>query len=206
MKTLLSKIVSVTVVWGLLAAFYAPGAAAQKAPQSLVGFTLGQDIAKFRDRLQPDSEYPMRYLPLVESEIIAPAGILNGLVYYATCAQPGAIVRVRIKYADDSLRFFERLMDQLKKRLGKPDQWRGDPFGHFKAWKWGFVDDGGNTISLIVEHNLKDPEQNLGNTIKLTMTNLLETERRCAQEKKAAARASRPSKAMPQDLAPLLPQ
>ena len=206
MRTLLSKVISVTLAWGLLAVFYPAGVLAQKAPKSLVGFTLGQDIAQYRDQLKPDSEYPMRYLPFIESEIIAPKGIHNGLVYYATCAQPGAIVRIRVKYADDSPRFFERLMDQLKKRLGKPDEWRGDPFGAVKAWKWGFVDDGGNTISLIVQHNLKDPEQNLGNTMKLTMTNLLEDETRCAQEKRAAARASQPPKAMPKDLIPLLPQ
>ena len=51
------------------------------------------------------------------------------------------------------------------------------------AWKWSFVDKENNRISLILQHNTKDEEEKMGNSVKLTMWNLIEDERRCFEEK-----------------------
>lgn len=67
-------------------------------------------------------------------------------------------------------------------RFGEPDKWRGDPFHVVVAWKWSFVDKDGNDISLILQHNNRDEEEKMGNSIKLTMWNLMQAEERCFEK------------------------
>jgi hypothetical protein len=85
-----------------------------------------------------------------EVEIKPIQGIKSGLIAYATCTAPGQIARIKLKYKDASKAFFEDLIKKIKKKYGEPDQYRGDPFHILISWKWSFVDDDGNRISLTV--------------------------------------------------------
>jgi hypothetical protein len=110
-------------------------------------------------------------------------GIKSGLIAYASCAAPGHIVRIKLKYKDSSKKFFENLLKQVKKKYGEPDDYRGDPFHILIAWKWSFIDKDGNRISLTLQHNSQDAEEKMGNAVKLAMSNLLEEDQRCYKQK-----------------------
>ena len=114
----------------------------------------------------------------------------SGLVTYGTCIEPSRIVRLKFKYADNSKRFFDELLERYKVNLGKPDEWRGDPFNIVIAWKWSFTDKDGNNISLILQHNTRDEEEKQGNSVKMTMWNLMLDEDRCFEQKHPEAGGS----------------
>jgi hypothetical protein len=120
---------------------------------------------------------------LVEVETQEMEGFKSGLIGYGTCASPGRIVRIKLKYADSTRKFYESLLALFKKRFGEPVEWRGDPFHVVIAWKWSFVDKGNNRISLLLQHNTKDEEEKMGNSVKLNMRNFVEDEYRCFEEK-----------------------
>ena len=161
-------------------------------PHQIAGFKLGASLAEFADRLKADTALPLRYTPYIEEvEINDVAGFKNGLIWIGKCTSSGRIVRIRLKYADSSKKFYNELLKRYRERFGKPAEWRGDPFHIVISWKWSFVDDQNNRISMILEHNTRDEEESYGNSIKLTMWNLIDEERNCAKGKKAALPAQR---------------
>jgi hypothetical protein len=131
-----------------------------------------------------DTALPIRYREyLMEVEIKKTEGFKSGLIWYGTCIEPNRIIRIKLKYADSSKRFFEKLLKQFKQRFDEPDEWRGDPFHVVIAWKWSFVDDAGNHISMILQHNTMDGEEKMGNALKLTLTDEIGRETRCYEKK-----------------------
>ena len=161
-----------------------PSICAADAPHNLGGFVLGGKIEDFRDKIKPGTELPVRYAEsLKEVEAREIPGFKTGLVYYGTCEQPSLILRVEFKYDDSSKKFYEELLKRFKNRHGDPDEWRGDPFHVEVGWKWKFVDANNNDISLILKHNTRDEEKKEGNSVKMTMWNLMNKEIRCYKEK-----------------------
>ena len=153
------------------------------APHELAGFVLGGLMDEFKNQVEMDTALPIRYLEsLKEVEAKEIKGYKTGLVTYGTCIEPSRIVRLKFKYADNSKNFFEELLERYKEKLGKPDEWRGDPFHIVIAWKWSFTDKDGNNISLILQHNTRDEEEKQGNAVKMTMWNLMLDEDRCFQQ------------------------
>ena len=157
-------------------------------PHQVGGFELGGQIEDVKDRLLMETAMPLRYTKFLEEiETRNTPGFKNGLIWVGKCASPGRIVRIRLKYADASKDFYNELLKRYRERFGKPAEWRGDPFHIVISWKWSFVDKQNNRISMILEHNTRDEEETLGNTVKLTMWNLIDEERKCAKEEKDAA-------------------
>jgi hypothetical protein len=153
---------------------------AGEAPHQISVFVLNRDIADFKDYVIMETAIPVRYMENIEEVEIKPIkGLKTGYIAYATCAAPGHIVRIKLKYKDSSKTFFETLLKQIKKKYGEPHVYRGDPFHILIAWKWSFTDKDGNRISLTLQHNSQDANQKMGNAVKLTMTNLLEEDGRC---------------------------
>ena len=165
----------------LLVGLVASGACfAADAPHQVAVFKLNSNIADVKDYVIMETALPIRYLENIEELEIKPiAGFKSGLIAYATCAAPGNIVRVKLKYEDSTKKFFETLLKQIEQKYGKPDEYRGDPFHIFISWKWSFIDKDKNLISLTLQHNSMDTEEKMGNAIKLTMTNLIEEDQRC---------------------------
>jgi hypothetical protein len=153
---------------------------AVEAPHQVSVFVLNRDIADFNDYVVMETALPVRYMENVEEVEIKPIkGLKTGYIAYATCVAPGHIVRIKLKYQDSSKKFFENIFKQIKKKYGEPLEYRGDPFHILKAWKWSFIDKEGNRISLNLQHNSQDPNQKMGNAIKLTMWNLIEEDQQC---------------------------
>ena len=185
-----------------------PAVGYAEIPDEIAGFKLGGFISDFRDRVNMETAMPLRYTRYIEEiETRDVAGFKNGLLWIGKCVNPGRILRIRMKYADSSKKFYEELLKRCRERFGKPAEWRGDPFHMVISWKWSFKDDQNNRISMILEHNTRVEEETLGNTIKLTMWNLIDRERECSEVKKAG-RPLPPSKSEspPADWESLLPR
>jgi hypothetical protein len=150
---------------------------------------LGAQISDYKDRVDMDTRLPLRqsrYLHEVEAR--DQEGFQDGLIWIGNCAAPGRIVRIRLKYANNTRKFYDELLKRYKKRFGEPSEWRGDPFQVVISWKWSFTDPAGNRISLILQHNTRDEEESFGNTVKMTLWNLIDAERLCWEKKSAANR------------------
>ncbi|MEJ2165297.1 MAG: hypothetical protein P8X90_07190, partial [Desulfobacterales bacterium] len=146
-------------------------------------FVLGGRMSDFKDEVDMNTVIPTRYLEsLKEVEAKDIKGYKTGLVTYGTCIQPPRIVRLKFKYADSSREFFDELLKHYKMNLGTPDKWRGDPFHIVIAWKWHFTDKDGNRISIILQHNDRDEEEKQGNSVKMTMWNLMLEEEQCFEK------------------------
>lgn len=146
-----------------------------------------------------------KYLEEVETRNIP--GFKNGLIWFGRCQSPNRIVRIRMKYADPSKKFYDQLLKRYKQRFGEPSEWRGDPFHIVISWKWSFVDEQNNRISMILEYNRRDEEEAIGNTVKLTMWNLIEEERNCAKQKASGPSVeAAPEKAGPPEWEFLIPR
>ena len=169
-------------------------------PHGVSGFILGKNISEYKKIINGETALPIRYMEyLREVEIIKTEDFKSGLIWYGTCLNPGQIVRIKLKYADSTKKFYDKLFERFKKRFGKPSEWRGDPFHIIIAWKWNFTDTENNHISLILQHNTKDEEEKIGNVVKLTMWNLIEAESLCF-EKKENQQTERALKGIDEDL------
>jgi len=106
-------------------------------------------------------------------------GFRKGIISYGICYNPGIIVKMRMKYENSTKKFFNTLMKRYKKKFGTPTEWKGDSFGIKHIWKWKFKDNEGNIVNLILQHNLQDHNDNIGNMIKLSYPEFVEQERIC---------------------------
>lgn len=157
---------------------------ADDTPHWLAGLRLGGQVQEFKDLVRMETILPLRFSPFIhEVETVEIPGYKYGLLWLGNCEEPGRIVRIKMKYADSSQKFYQKLLKRLKERFGEPDEWRGDPFHIVVAWKWSFMDEQGNDISMILEHNTRDEAETMGNSLKLTMWNLVHKEQRCYQQK-----------------------
>lgn len=154
------------------------------APIGIGGFVLGENIESYRDKLNMETARPIRYQEyLHEVEIKPVPGFKSGTVWYNAISTPNRIVRIKLKYEDSRKEFFDALLKRFEKRFGKPREWRGDCFNIFISWKWSLVDLQNNQLSMIIQHNIKDPSKKMGNNIKLTRWDLIDAERRIFEQK-----------------------
>lgn len=168
----------------LITLFFAGICQAKTVPHQVGGFALEEDISRYKVKLDMASDLPIRHMECIrELEVMGIEGFKSGLIAYGTCDAPGKIVRIKLKYKEGGKKRYEQLLTRFKKQFGSPDEWRGDPFGVVLAWKWSFVDSQNNRISLILQHNTKDVEEKIGNSVKLTLTSQLEKEKACWKKK-----------------------
>jgi hypothetical protein len=166
---------------------------AAEVPHQLAGFVLGGEMNDYKDLLKLDTILPIRYFEtLKEVEIKKIEGFKTGLITFGTCSEPWKIVRFKFKYAESSKKFYNKLLKRFKKRFGEPNEWRGDPFHIVLAWKWSFTDKDNNRISLILQHNTRDQEEKQGNSVKMTMWNLIDKETLCYEKKLAESAKNSP--------------
>ena len=178
-------------LWSIIIILGICGTSVAESPHQLGPFILGHDIAEFADFVQMDTSIPIRHMESIKEVEIKPIkGYKSGLIAYCTCAAPNAVVRIKLKYSDGSKAFYQKLKKRIDKRFGECDEYRGDPFHIVIGWKWSFMDKENNKISLILQHNSRDEDEKLGNSIKLTMTNLLESDLKCQKNREQMEKAS----------------
>ncbi|MEH6578439.1 MAG: hypothetical protein V7731_15370 [Amphritea sp.] len=166
----------------LFAALFSSACLAQM-PTQIAGIKLNSDISEYDDYIKSQTTLPIRFMEyLDEVEVRRFSDFKSGYIAYGNCAQPGKIVRIKLKYNNSSKKYFENLLEEYKDQLGKPDEWQGDPFHVVTAWKWSFSE-GNNQVDLFLQHNVSDADFKIGTSMKLTMTNLIEAEKNCFNEK-----------------------
>ncbi len=176
--------------WVAIIVLIFSGTGFAETPHQLGPFILGHDIAEFADFIQMDTSLPIRYMESVREVEIKPIkGFKSGLIAYGTCAAQNRVVRIKLKYDDDTKAFYQNLKKRIEYRFGKSDEYRGDAFHIVIGWKWSFIDTDKNTITLLLQHNTRDEEEKMGNSIKLTMTNLLESDWECFKNKASTKQA-----------------
>jgi len=144
---------------------------AVEPPTEVGGFVLGSNVTDY-----PEIEYSNF---LKEVVIYDWHGFHKGIISYGVCASPGEIVKIKLKYADSSKKFFKILLKKFKKKYGKPTEWKGDSFGILHIWKWQFVDKNNNRVHLVLQHNSKNPNENTGNMVKLYYPDNIIREQKC---------------------------
>lgn len=167
----------------LILALSFTGVCYAQMPTQISGITLGTDIHDYDRYIKKQTTLPIRFMEyLDEVELDRLPGFKSGYLAFGNCAEPGKVVRIKLKYRDSSKAFFKELLEQCKDHFGKPDKWLGDPFHVITAWQWSFSDNG-QQVELYLQHNLSDEEQKLGNSIKLTLTDSILREQSCFTEK-----------------------
>ncbi len=182
--------------------FTGAAAGAAETPTTVGGFTLDRPITEFADRVLMETAIPVRYMENIQEVEIRPIpGFKSGLIAFATCLGSDRVVRIKLKYAEESLEFFEELLKRFKRQFGEPAEYRGDPFKNFVSWKWSFGDPKGNRVSLTLQHNILDEDEKMGNAVKLSLLNRIEEDERCfrdsIQDRKGKARRSQPQPKKP---------
>ncbi len=170
----------------IAASVLVPVLSAAEAPQQIAGLRLGAGIEEYRGMVQMDTPLPVRHMEyLSEVELKLPfEGYRSGYLFFGNCDKPGRIAKIKLKYERDDKEFFEDLVQRFKRKFGEPDQYRGDAFRAFIAWKWSFKDNHNNKISLILQHNSADVEEyTQGNSVKLSATSFIEKEALCYEQK-----------------------
>ena len=154
------------------------------APHQINGFVLNDNISEFKEYVIMETALPIRHMENIEEvELKSMEGIKSGLIGYATCAAPGRIVRIKLKYKDPSKKFYEELLKRIKDKFGKPDEYQGDPFHIVVSWKWSFIGKKNERITMTLQHNTMDTEEKIGNSIKLTDRTLIEEDLKCYRAK-----------------------
>ena len=70
-------------------------------------------------------------------------------------------------------------MEKYRESFGENPEYTGDTFGNVKSWKWSFTNDQGQRVTLVLQHNLKDSDDSVGNMLKLSLPDLMDAERIC---------------------------
>ena len=146
-------------------------ASPEKVPKAAGGFTLSSSI----------EDYPVESHNNYLNEVIVTDlnGFRKGFITYGTCRNPGKILRIKLKYDDRSFKFFQELLKRYKNEFGSKPKFSGDQFGNVKSWKWSFTDENDQRVTLVLQHNLKDTDESVGNMVKLSMPDLMNDERLC---------------------------
>lgn len=140
-------------------------------PTEVAGIKLGTKVSEY-----PDFEVS-NYLK--ETIVMDWHGFRKGIIFYGICHDPGTIVKIQMKYEDPSKEFFNTLLKRYKKKYGPPTEWDGDSFGIKHIWKWRFTDETGRRVNMLLQHNLQDANQNIGNQVKISYPEMMEQEHLC---------------------------
>nr|WP_279343322.1 hypothetical protein [Fundidesulfovibrio terrae] len=187
-----------------------PSAApAHDAPQELAGFRLGTDVKDYPGKIEmtaADIDLDRQYLSTRAMKPVA--GFRSGYVTSGSCAQPGRIARIKMNYDDGSMAFYEKLLAAMKQRYGEPQQWRGNPFGTLRIWKWSIKDAELGDISVILQrYSGEDDSFTKGNSIRIAANGLLDEEAACWRKKHPEEKITKPAPpAKPLDLEYFLPK
>lgn len=186
-----SCLAALAVLAGL--ALAAPVAArAADGPLELAGIRLGQSVDELAGKLaSSDIDRSPQRPSIGVVPLLALPGYRSGYADVGLCAKPGRVVRVKMNYADDSLAFFNKVMEALRKRYGEPKEWRGNAFGTLRTWKWSLRAPGGEPVSLILMHyEGEDGAFTDGNSIRIAATSLVREEELCQAVKRKASGAN----------------
>ena len=136
MKTLTLRSLLICIILSCAPAF----ASSQDVPNEIGGFVLGSNMSEYPEVIESNF--------LKETIITDWRGFRKGIISVGVCKNPDILLKIQLKYADSSQKFFKKLLDEYKKSFGPPDEWKGDSFGILHVWKWNFTDSENRRIIL----------------------------------------------------------
>jgi hypothetical protein len=169
----------------LICLLFLPEVSSAAPPKSLAGVALGASVDDISDKIDMSTSLPLWGAPYLSKVSLKPVeGFRSGYVVYGTCKNIGRIIRIKMSYEDEGEELYHRLHIALAKRYGKAAEWRGNPFGTLRVWKWSMKDPSHNSISIIIErYEGEDDSFTPGNSIRLTNSTLMEEEKACYEAK-----------------------
>lgn len=162
------------ILLSVLLAFFPLQSQAQNVPHEIAGISLGTSIDNYPDILQ--NNY------LQEVVVTDWHGFRKGVISYGTCKYIDKILKIDMKYEDKSNNFYQKLLTAFREKFGEPAAWTGDSFGVMHVWKWQFIDNEQNRVSLSLQYNGKNSNETIGNVVKLAYPGKMEEERLCFVE------------------------
>jgi len=169
----------------LICLLFLPEVSSAAPPKSLAGIHLGATIDDISDKIDRSTSVPLWGSPYLSKVSLKPVdGFRSGYVIYGNCKNIGRIIRIKMSYEDESEELYHQLHIALDKRYGKSAEWRGNPFGTLRIWKWSMKDPSHNSISIILERFEGDDDSfTPGNSLRLTNSTLMEEEKACYEKK-----------------------
>lgn len=147
---------------------------AENVPHQVGGIALGSRVDEYPDIIQTNF--------MKEMVITDWHGFRKGVISSGTCLHKDRILKIDMKYEDKSKSFYQQLLKKYRKKFGPPDSWQGDSFGVKYVWKWFFIDENQDRVSLALQFNSKDSNETIGNMVKLSYPGKIEEERLCFVE------------------------
>ncbi len=144
---------------------------AEQVPHEIAGIALGSPVDQYPDITQTNF--------MKEVVVTDYHGFRKGVISYGACRYINQILKIDMKYQDKSKAFYKNLLKEFRKKFGQPDSWHGDSFGVKYIWKWRFIDDQQNPVSMTLQHNSKDSMETIGNMVKLSYPARITEERAC---------------------------
>jgi hypothetical protein len=166
---------------------------AHEAPKSIASITLGATVSDLQDKVDLGSAVPLGGASFLMRAPLKPVmGFESGYVVYGNCKEKGRILRVKLKYENDDEAFYNEVLSVLRKRYGKTTEWKGNPFGTLKIWKWSLKDAAHHSISIQLQRYEGDDDAfTPGNSIKLSDVDRLDEEKACYESKKKGLKGER---------------
>ncbi|WP_460031936.1 hypothetical protein [Megalodesulfovibrio paquesii] len=183
-----------------------PGTAHAQLPAKLFGIVLGEPISTYAaliDNATDARDRDALYVNEVDLKSALFPGVRGGSISYGNCANPGAVVGLKLKLDDPDQGTFNALYQRYEKAFGKPSEYQGDAFKTVIAWKWRFVK--GNEETQVVLTWSKDPEMRPGTSVKMRHRTLWEAEYQCQQQRQGKTEAPAPAPLSPKELDRFLP-
>ncbi len=156
--------------------------AADGLPLSLAGYTLGKDVMTYKSHCEDGEAIPMSDMPFLTEAHLRPdviPGIRGGSLIYGNCLD-NRLVRIKLKFHDQSQKLFDKLLKKYTAAFGKPDSYQGDTFKNVIAWQWDFAK-GDQSVTVLLMWS-RDNEMRPGVSIKMTLNSLLDAEYACYKE------------------------
>lgn len=177
------KIVSLSTLFLLI--FTASSLAAEPrvgpAPVSVAGFRLGDDISRYQTICDIEQGRAIPDTPFLNEACLHPQalnGVRGGSLIYGSCANPGKVMGIKIKFAEMSKRLFKNLLGRYTKRFGDPTAYKGDPQRNAVAWEWDISGSEGRHVKVLLMYST-DPATRPGVSIQMTDHSLLDLEFTC---------------------------
>ena len=146
-------------------------AEANKTPKEIGGIALGSKIDSYPGITQSNF--------MKEVVVTDWHGFRKGTISYGVCQFKDEILKIDMKYEDKSKGFYKTLLKKFRQQFGAADSWNGDAFGVVHIWKWKFVDNEQNKVSLALQYNSKNTNETVGNVVRLSYPGKINEERRC---------------------------
>ncbi|MBL3581352.1 hypothetical protein [Oleidesulfovibrio alaskensis] len=176
-------------------------------PLSIAGFTLGEPVSGYEDKVMPETKQADRDALFVDEVSLrddAVPCIRGGSLISGNCLGENRLIGIKLKFADRSKSLYDRLEKAYRKKFGEPANWIGDPFHNVLAWEW-ILREGDDVLSVVLAYSVV-ADMRPGVSIKMMLRSDWDRENACYTRKNAhGRRMMEKHSVIVDDLSPFIP-